>query len=95
MIGFPLGLRQVLESGDCVLFLGAGVGGHLRRPDGSLAPDGQQMAMDRSKHFGLGTDSLDLAKIAELVEIRKGRAALEDPEGALSQTENPTKSSVG
>ena len=36
------------------------------------------MAKDLSKHFGRGTDSLDLAKIAELVAIRKSRAALEE-----------------
>jgi len=36
------------------------------------------MAKDLIKNFGLGTDSLDLAKVAELVEIRKGRAALEE-----------------
>lgn len=78
MVGLPLGLRQVLESGDCVLFLGAGVGGHLKRPDGSAAPDGQQLAKDLSKNFGLGMESSDLAKIAELVEIRKGRATLEE-----------------
>ena len=78
MVDLPLGLRQVLESGDCVLFVGAGVGGHLKRPDGSAAPDGQQLAKDLSKNFGLGLDSYDLAKIAELVEIRKGRATLEE-----------------
>jgi hypothetical protein len=64
MIGFPLGLRQVLESGDCVLFLGAGVGGHLKRVDGSHASDSQQMAKDLSKNLGLGRNSLDLAKNA-------------------------------
>jgi len=30
----PLGLRQALESGQCVLFVGAGIGGHLHDPDG-------------------------------------------------------------
>jgi tetratricopeptide (TPR) repeat protein len=77
MGGFPLGLRQVLESGDCVLFIGAGVGGHVKRPDGSSAPDGQQMAKDLCANFGIATSSVDLAKVAELVEIRKGRSALE------------------
>lgn len=78
MNGFPLGLRQVMESGDCVLFIGAGVGGHLRRPDGSPAPDGQQLAKDLCTNLGLATGSPDLAKVAELIEIRKGRAALDE-----------------
>jgi hypothetical protein len=77
MSDLPLGLRQVLESGDCVLFIGAGVGGHLKRPDGSTAPDGRQLAKDLSAHFGLGTTSTDLAKVAELIEIRKDRSVLE------------------
>ena len=40
MITLPLGLRQALESGDCVLFVGAGVGTHFKNSDGSQAPDG-------------------------------------------------------
>lgn len=26
----PLGVRRALESGDCVLFVGAGIGSHLK-----------------------------------------------------------------
>ena len=34
----PLGLRQALESGQCVLFVGAGAGKHLLGPDSNPAP---------------------------------------------------------
>lgn len=72
----PLALRQVLESGDCVLFIGAGVGSHLKRPDGSAAPDGAKLATDLCTHFGVTPASTDLARVAELVEIRKTRTQL-------------------
>jgi tetratricopeptide (TPR) repeat protein len=71
MSDLPLGLRQVLESGDCVLFLGAGVGCHLKRRDGSTAPDGQQLAKDLCANFGVVTSSTDLAKVSELIELKK------------------------
>jgi hypothetical protein len=73
----PLGLRQVLESGDCVLFIGAGVGAHLKKPDGKTAPDGSTLAKELIAHFGLPATSTDLAKVAELVEIRKDRNQLD------------------
>jgi hypothetical protein len=77
MIKLPLGLRQVLESGDCVLFAGAGIGGHFKRPDGSKAPDGVELAQSLANHFKLNTTSTDLPKVAQLVEIRKSRAELD------------------
>jgi hypothetical protein len=73
----PLGLRHALESGDCVLFLGAGIGGHLSR-EGKQAPDAAGLANELAHNFGIGTTSTDLAKIAQLVEIRKGREDLID-----------------
>jgi tetratricopeptide (TPR) repeat protein len=77
MSNLPLGLRQVLESGDCVLFVGAGVGSHLKRRDGSTAPDGRQLAKDLCSNFGIVTASTDLAKVSELIELKKGRTTLE------------------
>lgn len=73
----PLGLRQVLESGDCVLFIGAGVGDHLRKPDGSPAPNGETLAKELCARFDIHPESTDLTKVAQLVEIRKTRADLE------------------
>ena len=73
----PLGLRQVLESGDCVLFVGAGLGAHLNRPDGSKPPNSTELAQELIEQFSITTESRDLAKVAELIDIRKGRAPLE------------------
>ena len=77
MIALPLGLRQALEAGDCVLFIGAGVGQHFKRPDGSVAPDGPTLSRELATHFGIATTSTDLAKVSQLVEIRKNRKDLE------------------
>jgi len=77
MANLPLGLRQVLESGDCVLFVGAGIGGHLRKPDGSVAPDGETLARECCARFDITPESSDLSKVAQLVEIRKSRIDLE------------------
>lgn len=73
----PLGLRQALESGDCVLFIGAGVGGNFHRPDGTTAPDGETLAKELCARFDIAPESSDLAKVAQLVEIRKNRSDLE------------------
>ena len=53
MANLPLGLRQVLESDDGVLFIGAGVGKHLRKPDKSDAPDGETLAKELCARFGI------------------------------------------
>lgn len=74
----PLGLRQALEAGDCVLFVGAGIGAHLKAPDGNAAPDGPQLARDLANHFTIETNVQDLSKIAQVVEVRKGRQQLLD-----------------
>jgi tetratricopeptide (TPR) repeat protein len=74
----PLGLRQALESGQCVLFVGAGVGGHLHAADGTSAPDAVALASEMAHHFSIDPGSTpDLAKVAQLVQIRKGRPELE------------------
>ncbi len=77
MISFPLGLRHALESGECVLFLGAGIGEHLSRPDGQTAPtSGRQLAGEIAKAYSIPEDQLDLPKVAEVLENRKGRDEL-------------------
>jgi len=74
-----LGLRQALESGDCVLFVGAGVGEHFIATDGTHAPDGGTLAKELADQFGIEAGgSPDLAKVAQIIEIRKrGRSELE------------------
>ncbi len=73
----PLGLRHALEAGDCVLFVGAGIGRHLSR-EGAEAPTGNVLARELAEHFKIDVgDATDLAKVSQIVEIRKGRTELE------------------
>ena len=77
MVDIPLGLRQALESGDCVLFVGAGVGQHLQVA-GSPLPDARTLAIALASEFKIDVGGVtDLAKISQVVEIRKGRTELE------------------
>lgn len=76
---FPFGLRHSIESGNCVLFVGAGIGAHLFDQDGNCAPDGLTLAKDLVQKFSIETsEPYDLAKISEGVEIRSGRKELEE-----------------
>lgn len=78
MYELPLGLRHAIESGNCVLFIGAGIGAHLFDPEGNPAPDGASLAKDLAEHFSIDTGGgYDLSKVSEIVEIRKGRKELE------------------
>jgi len=74
----PLGLKSALETGECVLFLGAGIGKNLHDPLGRSAPSGATLSEEIIEHFDIDTDNnLELSKIAAIVEIRKGRSELE------------------
>lgn len=74
----PIGLRQALETGECVLFVGAGVGSHLLDSEGEPIPDGSGLSRELAKRFGIDTATPnDLRRIATVVELRKGRAELE------------------
>lgn len=78
MIEIPLGLRQSIQSGNCILFLGAGIGNYLRNSDGEVAPDGRTLAKNLADHFGIDCgEQYYLPKIAQIVEIRHGRIELE------------------
>src|SRR6266699_4897913 len=77
----PLPLTNALESGECVLFIGAGVGACMFDQKGAPAPNGTEVALELATHFNIELDSTDLAspslsKIAQVVEIRKGRREL-------------------
>jgi len=74
----PLPLRHALELGECVLFLGAGIGEHLHRPDGKSLPDAAGLAREIVTTFSLDTESEDLSKVAELLQIRGRKDELED-----------------
>lgn len=78
MVNIPLGLQQALETGQCVLFLGAGVGFNLRDGSGARAPLAGELAEELADHFSIKVDDTnDLSQIATVVELRKGRAELE------------------
>ncbi len=77
MVDLSLGLRRAIESGNCVLFIGAGIGAHLFDPSGNTAPDGISLAKELALYFSIDTHGVyDLAKVSELVELRKGRKEL-------------------
>src|SRR5262245_19550666 len=74
----PLALRHALESGECVLFVGAGIGRYVSRPDGNSGPDAEALAKELAENFELTVDgNYDLAQISEIVELRRGRPELE------------------
>jgi tetratricopeptide (TPR) repeat protein len=76
-VDLPMGLVRALETGNCVLFIGAGAGHHAHGPDGSPAPDGRGLALALASTFGIEAGgTLDLAKISEVVQRRKGRLEL-------------------
>jgi hypothetical protein len=77
MPDIPLGLRQALEGGECVLFVGAGLGYHLWR-SGVHAPDAATLATELARQFKIDVDgSPELAKVSQIVELRNGRPELE------------------
>jgi TonB family protein len=74
----PLGLRRALESGNCVLFVGAALRAHVLDKTGKPAPDGEELARRLADHFGIDAGGeYDLAVVSEIVEIRVGRSELE------------------
>jgi tetratricopeptide (TPR) repeat protein len=74
----PFGLRQAIDSGTCVLFLGAGIGQHLLDGEGKSAPTGWELAEEIAQQFKIESSSeLDLARASQIAELRKGRSELE------------------
>lgn len=61
----PLSLRNVLESGNGVLFIGAGIGFCSKNDKSERMPTGGELATELAKHFGIEAEgSTDLAQIA-------------------------------
>lgn len=76
-MNLPLGLVAALEAGECVLFLGSGVGYNMFRPDGRNMPDARTLAQNLANRFDIEAgDDPDLAQIAQVVELRRDRARL-------------------
>ncbi|MAS38117.1 MAG: SIR2 family protein [Anaerolineaceae bacterium] len=77
MVDLPLPLRHSLETGECVLFIGAGVGFNLLTPNGEYAPVARDLAVDMAEKFNISIDESDLSKVSTIVELRHGRKELE------------------
>ncbi|WP_395680436.1 SIR2 family protein [Dokdonella sp.] len=79
-ISIPLALKSAIESGDCVLFLGAGIGAHLQGLDGKPLPDAAALSGEMAAHFSISFsgDPPSLSKMSQLVEIRKTREQLDE-----------------
>ncbi|MBI9047320.1 MAG: SIR2 family protein [Anaerolineaceae bacterium] len=77
MIEIPFTLKHSLESGDCVLFVGAGVGQHFLSDKGEPAPDGYNLAKEMAEEFRIDLEGdYELTTVSRLVELRKGRKEL-------------------
>ena len=73
----PIGLTTAIETGNCVLFIGAGIGEHLRQPGGGTAPNGSQLARKLAADLDVeGFEDALLPQVAQLYVIRKGRQEL-------------------
>jgi tetratricopeptide (TPR) repeat protein len=73
----PVAIRNAIEGGNAVLFLGAGVGRYCRTPAGDPAPDGAQLAKALAGEFEIETTGeFGLPKVARLIELRRGRKEL-------------------
>ncbi|XOV74871.1 MAG: SIR2 family protein [Phycisphaerales bacterium] len=74
----PVALRNMLESGNGVLFVGAGVGWSAFDTEGDPMPDGPRLARELADQFGIDLgSSANLGKAAQVVELRHGREKLE------------------
>jgi tetratricopeptide (TPR) repeat protein len=73
----PLGLSAALETGNCVLFLGSGIGFNLSDDAGDPAPTGDQLAKEMAEAFEIDTQgNNNLALVSQIVERRHGRNRL-------------------
>lgn len=71
-------LLQSIRSHNCVLFMGAGMGYHLRNQFGETCPDGDALTKKMCAEFNLDNAVEDLSIASELVEIRRKRGPLLD-----------------
>jgi len=77
-LDLPLGLRTAVQSGTAVLFIGSGIGYEALDENGNFAPDAATLAVELADRFGIAHEGTpELAQIAQIVELRKGRAELQ------------------
>jgi len=71
-------LLQTIQSRNCVLFIGAGLGYHLKNQFGKTCSDGFALSQQLCVEFSLDNVTENLPISSELVKIRKGRGTLLD-----------------
>jgi len=77
MLDIPLGLRTAMESGNCILFIGAGLGNHITDSKGAKSPDGLTLAKEIASEFSIDIESdFNLSQIASIIDLRVGRPDL-------------------
>jgi len=74
----PLGLKIAIESGNCILFIGAGIGYDMKDSTGNPIPDGGSLAKELANHFKIDTNSEDLMKVSQIISLRRPRADLDN-----------------
>lgn len=68
----PFPLKQALENGTCVLFVGAGMGFHMTDGEGNTIPDATRLAKLLAEKFEVPSNgNYDLTKISQYVEVKK------------------------
>jgi len=74
----PVDLKIALETGNCVLFIGAGMGYNMLDNEGNCIPDGKKLAKMIAGKFSLpDTEEYSLTDVASYVAIKKnGRKEL-------------------
>lgn len=68
----PIDLKIALETGNCVLFVGAGMGYNMIDSDDNCMPDGKKLAKMIADNFSLpNSEEYSLTDVASYVEIKK------------------------
>ena len=68
----PVDLKNALETGDCVLFVGAGMGYNMVDGENNQIPDGKLLAQLIAEKFSLPkSEEYSLNDVSSFVEIRK------------------------
>ncbi len=66
MVNIPLGLSNSIDTQNCVLFVGAGIGCHFKKPEGDCAPNGTELCQLLCEKFGIVYQpKCSLSQIAE------------------------------
>lgn len=73
----PLGLRTAIEAGNCVLFIGSGIGFNVQNTAGERGPVGNELRDLLANEYEITIEpDDDLASISQLIEIQHSRKRL-------------------